>query len=273
MSQTAVNFEQVALSINDQESRLQRIETTDFLRPDTITPFLELPGLRGFWATSAYDDVGNLADLAGFDAAVTELALQGNPVYNYTSRGVSYCRLDGTGDYFSHADSAHYDILGTEAFSGVPGLTLGCWTYVENAANTQNLIAKWAPPANRAYRLYADGAVANDPVIFAMSDDGINADNVQLVGYSVNTWHFVAARFDDAQTGAELKIWLDNASNTAATARNAIFNGNANFTVGASSAGAQLLTGRISRAFLCAMSVSDNQIESIFHRTRGAYGV
>lgn len=255
------------------ERATKRLGARDALQV-TSDPILRLTGLRGYWPMSAFDDAGNAADLAGFDAAVTELTYNGNPVYNYDGLA-PYIRLDGIGDWLNHVDAAHYDIEGDESYVGVPGLTLGGWFYIEDDAGDQVLMGKYpGAPGNRSYWLAARGTIADDPAEFRMGDDGTNTDAVQLVGYSVDTWHFIAGRFDDADAGQELKVWIDNTTNTAATARNTIFDGNADFTIGAlSGGGSWLLTGRASHCWLCAAALSDECIHAIFQQQRSLFGV
>lgn len=258
--------------ISRMEGDLQTRYDNSFAWSRACSEILALPGLRGFWPMSSYYSGGDAADLAGFDAVLTRLTYNGNPVYNYDGLA-PYIRFDGTGDYLSHIDNAHYDILGTEAYVGMPGLTLGGWFYIEDVANAQGLVAKYGGAGTRSYLLWVRGDIANDPAQFVISDDGTAVDSVFLVGYTVNTWHYIVGRFNDADAGAELKVWFDGNSNTAATARNAIFDGAAAFTIGSLSGGGSLMTGRASLCWLCASALSDTQVLSLFHQQCAMYGV
>jgi len=253
------------------ERATKRLGARDALQVSS-DPILRLTGLRGYWPMSAFDDAGNAADLAGFDAAVTELTYNGNPTYSYDGLA-PYIRFDGVGDYLSHIDAAHYDILGTEAFVGVPGLTLGGWFYIEDDANAQGLITKWGAAVHRSYYLWADPSAAGDPATFQITDDGTNWDDVSLAGCTIDAWHFVAGRYDDSDAGAELKVWVDGDSDTAATARDSIFDSDAAFMIGAREGPITYLTGRASHCWLCAAALSDECIHAIFQQQRSLFGV
>jgi len=235
----------------------------------SVDPLLRLPGLRGIWPMAACDSSGNAQDCSGHGHHLT---YNGNPVYGYD--GIApYIAFDGTGDYLSRADEADFDILGTESYIDTPGLTLGGWFYIESDANAQGLMTKWGAGAHRSYYLWADGSSVGDPVLFQISDDGTNWDDVELAGYTIDTWYFIAGRYNDADTGEELKIWLNAETETAATARNAIFNSDAAFMIGAREGPLTYLTGRASHCWLCAAALSDECIHAIFQQQRSLFGV
>ncbi len=240
---------------------------------DLISPYLALTGLRGFWPMSAIESNGDAFDQSGNGRLLT---YNGNPTYNFDGL-VPYIDLDGTGDFLSRADEAGLDILGTETYvaAGIRGLTCGGWFFPGDAATNQGLVTKRSGPVgNYSWDLNLRGDVAGDPPTFWTSDDGTNFTTVtSTVGYVVSAWHFIVARFNDADTGAELAIWVNNTKTTAASARNAIFNGNAALALGAISTGALPYTGRIGPGFLCAAAVSDVIIGSLFESTKAAYRV
>jgi len=262
--------------VNMLSADLQRRYESGFAWRTACSMFQALPGLRGFWPMSAfgagtipvYDQSGN----------GRQLTYNGNPVFGSGS-GLSgglapWIRFDGTGDYLSRADEAGLDILGTETYVDVPGLTLGGWFRPENITNGMGLISKWGASGQYSYILTAAGNVANDPVQFTISDDGTNFDTATSAnGYSANTWQFMAGRFNDAATGAELAVWLNDDQTTNNTARNAIFNGNADFNISGSNSGSNLLTGRASLCFLCACALHDSVVWALYQHTRSLFGV
>jgi hypothetical protein len=234
-----------------------------------------LPGLRGLWSMSAYDSSGNAQDQSGHGHVLT---YNGNPKYGYTGLA-PYIDLDGAGDFLERADEADLDITGTEAYVLHPGLTLGGWWYPEDNASLDMLITKAGGAGNRSYFLAFDGTAAGPPadvVTFGISDDGtnyatVNSATTRAIACAINTWHFVAGRFNDALAGAELSIWLNGEQTTAATARNSIFSGNAALRVGDYAPGGFALTGNASLVFLCASALSDAAVFSIYQQTRALF--
>ena len=265
------NDESAALNSADLQLRYE----SGFAWRTACSMYQALTGLRGFWPMSAFESGGNAFDQSGNGRTLT---YNGNPVYGSgvdTSGGLApWLRFDGTGDYLSRTDEAGLDILGTETYVNVPGLTMGGWFRPEDDASDDVLMGKWSAAAgNFSYLLGAYGTVAGDPVRFYMSDDGTNTSVVTSAsGYTTNTWYFVACRFNDADTGEELAIWLNNEKTTAASARAAIFNGNADFQIGAAS-GAALFTGRASMCFLCAAALADATVWAIYQHTRALFKV
>jgi hypothetical protein len=264
------NDEQVALLAADFQQRYE----SGFSWRTACATYQALTGLRGFWPMSAISSAGNAFDQSG---NVRTLTYNGNPTYDFDGLA-PYIRLDGTGDYLARTDEAGLDILGTETFlaAGHRGLTLGGWFRPEDDTNTQMIMSKWgaAGGGQFSYVLELRGADAGDPVRFGISDDGTNSDSVDsTTGYSTNTWHFCAGRYNDADTGAELAVWNNEEMTTAATARAAIFNSNADFRIGARGDGTLLYTGRASLCFLCAAALADATVWAIYQQTRALFKV
>ncbi len=178
----------------------------------------------------------------------------------------------------ARADEAGLDILGTEAYiaAGHRGLTLGGWFYPQDIATDQMIMSKFGAAAGGqyAYALQVSGTVANDPVRFMMSDNGAAVSFVDsATGYSANKWQFFAGRFNDADTGAELAVWNNDEMTTAASARAAIFNSNADFRIGSRGDGTLLYTGLASMCFLCAAALADATVWAIYQQTRALFKV
>jgi len=127
--------------INSTEQQMDALLESE-ISPDLISPLLALPGLRGFWPMSSFNEAGNAYDMSEQGRVMT---YNGNPLYNYDGV-VPYVALDGIGDFLSRADEAGLDIIGTETYvdGAVHGLTLGGWFYFDNAlGSNEKLIAKW----------------------------------------------------------------------------------------------------------------------------------
>jgi hypothetical protein len=234
---------------------------------------LALPGLRGFWPMSSFNESGNAYDMSEQGRVLT---YNGNPTYNYDDLA-PYIDLDGTGDYLSRADEAGTSITGTETYvaAAVRGITCGAWFYSTDTTNQQFLIAKDTGAAGgRSYALAPTGNLGGDPIRFLISDDGTNISAVDsTTGYTSGVWRFAAGRFNDNDAGAELAVWSNGEQTTAATAMASIHDNASNFTIGALSGGALLLTGAVSMAFLCAVALSDDIIAALYAQTRALYGV
>ena len=262
------NDELVAL----QSADLQKRYESAFAWKTACSMYMALSGLRGFWPMSGVLGTGNCVDQSGNGRTLT---YNGNPRYDFDGLA-PYIRFDGTGDYLARADEAGLDITGAETFiaAGHRGLTLGGWFRPERITTTESLISKWAGPANFSYVLQADGAAGGDPVTFYISDDGANTSSVtSTTGFSANEWQFMAGRFNDADTGEELAVWLNEELTTGATARNAIFNGNADFNISGHNSGTQLFLGRASMCFLCAAALADATVWAIYQHTRALFRV
>jgi hypothetical protein len=115
------------------------------------------------------------------------------------------------------------------------------------------------------------GAIAGDPVGFAISDTGAAFSIGYSTTYSINTWQFFAGRFNDAAAGAEIAVWNNGEKTTTATARNSIFNSNSPLYIGSHTAGAAPYTGYASLVFLCASALSDAAVFSIYQQTRALF--
>lgn len=248
--------------------RLRDLETAEFA-PEMISPFLALPGLRGFWPMSAFQSNGDAFDQSGNGRLLT---YNGNPTYNFDGLA-PYIDLDGVGDVLSRADEAGLDILGTETYvaAAARGLSMGGYFYFNNAAAAvENCIAKWNIAGNqRAYRLVRNAA-GNGAV--EMSSTGADFPGVVGAAIGAGTWTFMAGRFDVAN----VYITVDDVTTSAASGIAALFNSNAPLLLGArGTAGAptELMTGRESLCFLCATFLPDGIINSLFQQTRGAFGV
>jgi hypothetical protein len=261
--------QQARLGRQGIEREAERIRTLlgDYRLSVAISAFLNLPGLRGFWPMSSFNESGNAYDLSGQGRILT---YNGNPTYNFAGL-VPYIDLDGTGDYLSRADEAGLDILGTESYvvAAARGLTLGGWFWLGASGAVQSLITKEDGAVQRSYFLTTN---VIDQIVFRVTTDGSTLVAVTHgTALVTSTWYFLVGRFDPS---AELKIWVNRDSTPNAVGIPAsIFNGNAAFVVGGRSGGGALLTGRASLCFLCACALSDTIIGALFQQTRVLFGV
>lgn len=229
--------------------------------------YLALPGLRGFWPMSSFDDGGDAFDLSGQGRT---LSYNGDPTYNYDGLA-PYIDLDGTGDYLSRVDEAGLDILGNETYvdSDVQGLTAGGWFWVNSIADpsSKGLLSKWTDANQRSWYLLIGNY---DEVWFGVTGNSVAIRQVSIDGISAGTWYFIVGTYD---SGVRIRLFVDaqSADTIAPAIPVSLFNSNAPFLVGSLNAGASLLPGRAAMCFLCAANLSDAIICGLFAATRGLF--
>lgn len=233
--------------------------------------FLALPGLRGFWPMSSFNEAGNAYDLSGQGRTLT---YNGNPTYNHDSLA-PFITLDGTGDYLSRADEAGLDILGTEGYvaAGARGLTMGGWFYATDDASASHeyLMAKVSGAPQDSYGMYRRPNAADERVEFWIDAAGAVDTVISASAMVVNEWHFCVGRFDPS---TEVAIFLNDEETTNMVGIGAaITNSTAPFTIGCYGAGSLPLQGRASLCFLCAAALSDGIILSLYEHTKAMFNV
>lgn len=230
--------------------------------------FLGLPGLRGYWPMGTFDSSGNAIDLSANGRTLT---YNGNPTYNFATQGGPYLDLDGTGDYLSRADEAALDLTGTETIvaSAARGITIGGWFWQDTLGAVDGLAGKWTDSGNqRGYLLLTTAG----SLIFRISDDGTaNIQYTHPTTLSTATWYFIVGKFEPS---TRMSIFLnDDKQSTTSSIPASCFANTSAFQVGTYNAGVQIIDGRASNCFLCAMALGDTTIDNLFEATRGFYGV
>lgn len=223
-------------------------------------------GIRGFWPMSAVDASGNVVNTTGLG----NMSYNGNPVYGLYNDVAPYIELDGTGDYLSAADNAVWDILGTETYIAIPGLTFGGWFWFDTVALggeegvTFVLIDKFQSIAIDHYRL--------------SMFDGTGRLTAQLGGGSIspatamspNAWYFLVAKLTP---GSEEALLINTTWHTETSGVDtAITDNTGALTIGATSTGGSPHDGKIAMAFVAAAAWPDSYIESIYNYSKSAFG-
>ena len=261
-------MEQVFRKLKDYERRIEALERLEFNQwTGVISHFLGLPGLRGFWPMSAFDGSGNIADISGNGNSLTRA---GNPTFNYGGL-MTYVDLDGTGDYYYHADSANFDILGTEGHvaSAKRGLTFGSLFNPDQATPAANevLISKTSSTAaDSAYTIYRDTSGIFYGRIYN-SSSFVTATGIALS----EQWVLAVCRFNPS---TEISIYLNGTwyPNTTSIPAS-INNSSAQFKIGDGGSGGSYFDGKVSLSFLCATYLSDDIISSLYQTSRKLPGV
>lgn len=255
--------------ISTLSGEFQRRYEAAFAWKSACSAFLALPGLRGFWPMSSFNEAGNAYDLSGQGRTLTNVSTS---LYNYDALA-PYIEFDGTADYLRRADEAGLDILGTEAYvnAAARGLTLGGWFWIDTTTGTtQTFMSKLSGVGvNRSYYLvYLDPAATVQFAIEATGGAGITSVT-SVATVSFQGWYFLAGRFDTPNHTA----WVNDVARTVAGGPAGINNSGADFDIGAWQGPNDLLDGRASLCFLCAAALSDAMVLSLFHQTRAAFGI
>lgn len=233
---------------------------------DAVGMLQMFPGVVGIWPMSMTDGTGQALNVTG----ANHLTNNNVVTFNAASDGlVPYTNfVAASSQYFSHADGAPFDILGTEAYIGQPGLTMGCWVR-QDALTARAFIGKFGAAGQRSYYLADVGTTKYWSIV---SGDGTALTHVESsVSPLADVWRFVCARFTPS---SELKIWVNSTTNVNTTSIPAsIFNSTSEFRIGATADGAGFFDGHISLAFLCAATVPDHFIETFYDFTRPLFGV
>lgn len=270
--------EQLIRQVDTLQRNFNNLSKPEITR-DYISPYLGLPGLIGFWPMATVQrSTGNVPNYAPTFTGATkqDFVYNGNPTFNYTTTGVPYIDLDGTGDFLSVADNTDLDVQGNEAQNVHPGLTMGGWFYADQFTGQFDfLIGKstFVDPL-RSYWIDSGVTIGSGNLRFCVSSNGTSAGEkiaIATTAMSTAVWHFIAMRFTPS---TEVAGWIDtdkytNTSSVSAT----INNGAANFVIGADSVGGLLFDGKATLNFLCANAISDAIIQSLFQQTRSLFGV
>jgi len=232
----------------------------------TLSEYQTLPCLR-FLGAGGLGSAGEWRDLSGNGM---HLSYNGNPQMSYTTQGAPFWAYDGTGDYHSHADDAHFDITGTETTvnAAIRGITMGAWIYFFNAAGaTEGVMAKFAAPGQRSYYI---ARRTTGQMRFIITTDGSTLITVDTAITAAGAWYFVAATF---WPSSAINIRINDTEATNAVGIPAsIFNSSALFYVACENA-SNLMSGRVAFPFVCACALSDTQITRLYNRSRGLFGV
>lgn len=282
---TQRNNELVQLLAGDFQRRYE----PNFAYVNACSAALALPGLRGFWPFGTFDSNGDAYDQSSHGHHLTYNGEQPGPLYNYAMLR-PYAQLDGTGDYFSRADAADFDILGTETYvtASRQGITLGGWFYLSvlpGAATYDVLMSKWNPAVSQSYML----RVLDTGQISGVIEDAVgNQDTVVSTHtVSIDEWFFAAFTWSGTGAATTESVWVsdldqpDGIERTDDTpVRANIRNSTADFVIGGQHGGNRLITGYVSMCWLSTMcltgisgtDVLDAHVWSVFQQQRALYG-
>ncbi len=251
----------------------QRRYEPNFAWKSACSAHQALPGLRGFWPMSSFDESGDASDLSGLGLT---MSYNGSGLYNFQSLA-PYVYLDGN-DYLERNDAAVLRITGTESYvaAAARGVTLGAWVRFDGAAAAQEqIMAKCdgAGAGNLAYELYRTAAGLLE---LGISDNAAIETQASTETLAATTWYHVVGKFDPS---TELCVFVNGSeTSSGASALASVNNGDfANLQIGGRDDNAggstENMTGRVAFCFLCATVLPDATIQSLYHQTRAMFGV
>lgn len=224
-----------------------------------IHAFMSLPGLRGFWPLSQFDESGNAYDLSGHAQTLTR---NNDPTYGISQLGAGYIEFGNPG-WLSRADATHYDILGTESYvgSGKKGLTLGGWFWFPSFTGVHQGINKSDFINNCSYELtnVSSGSAA---FRFGVSGDGTSGARkfATMAGtLPAGQWVFLVGRYTPSTEVAVFTNKTKAVNTTSIPA--AIFNSSAMFRID------DRVGTQAAMCFLSAEVISDALLDDLYDAT------
>lgn len=229
--------------------------------------YQQLMGLRGWWSMGAVNDVPEAVDGSGQGRHLS----QTGDVQFRSWDLAPYVYLNGN-KWLYRLDEAGLDTLGSDWFHLADnGMAAGGWVYFTRAAGNLEVIAgKWGAAGNRSWLLTRDVA---GTITYTAVDAGGASTATSTTVTAANRWYFVAGRLRRAAADPNpgLDVFVDRDGISTPIAMGALINSNANFTIGATAAGANSMQGYVSNAFLCAAAINNLQMASLYEMTRALY--
>jgi len=183
---------------------------------------------------------------------------------------IPYMYFDGASVYYPPDTTGI--VTGTESWVTPTqrGLTLGCWAKFSDST-AGGLIALYDTTGDkRSYFLWKN---TDNTIKLTISSDGTytNIDSAISSGsVTVDNWHFIAGRWNTTK----ISVFIDQNATYATATQSSIYGGQHRLAFGGYSNGlSYLLTGYMAYPFICAASLSDEQIKNIYNKTRTLFGV
>ncbi len=235
---------------------LQLKRIADAMVPQEREPFINLPGLRGYWPMSTVDFLGNAKD---HSAGSSDLSRSGSPTFGYDGDPFVQC---GVASDFLQGSTSAQDVTGVEAWMApsIRGLTVGCWVKVDaTPANVGGMVSIYGAASQRSFALFWN---SSNEALFGVSGAGTVVVNVASPASAVGVWAFVVGRFTPS---TEVAVFVNDVKTVVtASVPASAFNSTQAFEVGRIEANnARILEAKFRDAFICAAILSDAQIASL----------
>ena len=163
-------------------------------------------------------------------------------------------------------------VTGTESWvtTSQRGLTLGCWMKPTGYGSVSTpLIARMGVAGEYSYMLEI-GTTGTGAMW--ISGDGFASGTVdQQWGhtFSLNEWAFICGRWNSSQ----ISIIRNDSFVNGTPAQSSIYGGNLPLIFGNRNTGSYYYKGYMAYPFVCAVSLTDEQIENIYYRTKSVFGL
>lgn len=244
---------EVALEVGRLYGPLASI--AESITPTTLTTYLNLPGLQGFWPMGMRTLNGDIVEHSGASGGCNQ---QGTVPVGYGL--VSYATCGNGNNYCDNASVGQ--ITGTETYieNSLRGLTAGAWVQLIASPNpAQGIVGRSGIFGNKGWALIK---AASDQISCLVSADGTTSPVVTGSAMVVGNWHFVAMRWTPS---TELAAFIDGDKFTTASSIPAsLFVSTQNFEIGRyNNAMANVLDAKVRNVFVCAAAVPDARIELV----------
>lgn len=248
-------------------SEFQETNDGSFAWESAVSAGIFLPALRGFWPMSSWGLSGQ-AQPQVIDLSGNWLSLLNDGAQAGAFNGNIPCTVfvAAGSDRLYLPDDAAFDILGTESYINVPGLTMGAWIRATTTPTSMQIMGKWLEGGNeRSYNLRINAS--EQPVAYVSVDGTAETSEAHSTAIVAGDWRFVCMRFDPS---TNLAIWLDDDKEENTTSIPASINdGAADFEIASyNNDGGEYFDGRVSLAFLCASALTDAAVRRFYYRTR-----
>lgn len=240
--------------------------TSPIYHPDPFGPFMSLSRPLGVWrfvnrVGSATSD--SLVDVSGCER---HLSVNGSPEYTHFQTSnypyIVYSDLDGSNDWFSRSDET--------AMDNNVNFSAGGWFWIDSQGTAQALMGKWGADPNNEWIIQTN---TTSLLYLYGSANGTDTVISEYVSFPTAEWFFVGVRFVQ---GSMAGIYMGRSNGWTSSedlSVSSIYNGTADFTMGAQSGGGFKLNGRCALAFWNNNALSEAALKMLFFSTRDYFGV
>lgn len=232
---------------------------------DVVGAYSMLPHLRGLWLFSSISEVGDVFDASGQGRTLTD------------DNGLTYV-VDPTLANVGVFDPANSDRLFRPTEPGLEitgGITFGgTFKFASLPAEDvrYSLVSKQGTVGNYGYSLYVETDNGETRIWFSISDDGTVlqvCSGPTLVVADV--YYHVVARLDP---GVRMATWVNGVEGQCDTGIPAsIFNSTNDFEIGSDQNGNNYYDGVASCCFVCASTLPEYLIESMYWVSSSLWGI
>ncbi len=198
------------------------------------TDFTADVNCMGAWAMTSS---GSETDLSGESGTLLESASDDMPTgsaYPYIGTGASRTFQIADTEYLYHADGNSTDISGADQ-----NISMCAWIKRTDASEWHSIGGKWSSSgdADRMYTLTITddlvGGGLSDEVAFDISANGVASIGVKSTSsMGTGVWMHVCGTYNEADSGNEMRIYVNGQSENTVSYSSGIFNGGGLFKVG-----------------------------------------